>query len=305
VGDPSGAIASVATLSSSVNPAVFGQMVVFTANVQSTVPGAGPPSGAVTFQDQGVPLGFGFLNAGQATLALSSLSVGPHSITAVYNGDSNFTPSTSPPLAQIITVASTTTAVSSSADPSVSGQSIIFNASVSAAGPGGGTPTGQVTFQDGSTVLGTVVLSSGHATFTTSSLAVGTHSISAVYSGDVDYAASASALFSQTVNKASSTTALVSSPNPSVFGQSVTLTATVSAVAPGSGVPTGTVSFKDGSFPLLTVVLQSGQATLTSASLSRGSHSLMAVYNGDGQFYGSSSAAVGQSVNNVGSAPSQ
>src|SRR5439155_22580515 len=104
--------------------------------------------------------------------------------------------------------------------------------------------TGTVTFKDGATTLGTGPLSGGVATFSTSTLAVGGHSITADYNGDSSFNISSGAL-TQTVNKANTSTALTSSVNPSVFGQSVTFTATVTVPAPGAGTPSGTVDFKD------------------------------------------------------------
>src|SRR5205085_2877258 len=144
------------------------------------------------------------------------------------------------------------TALGSSPNPSVSGQSVTFTATVTS---GGGTPTGTVTFKDGTTTLGTGTLSAGKATFSTSSLAVGTHSITAAYGGAASFHGSTSSALSQTVNKASTATALASSANPSVFAQPVAFIATVSPVAPGGGVPSGTVTFKDGTTTLGTAAL--------------------------------------------------
>src|SRR5207253_1431361 len=130
------------------------------------------------------------------------------------------------------------------------------------------TPTGTVTFKDGATTLGTGALDgSGQAKFAISSLSVSNHILSSVYGGDGNYNTSTSTNFTQTVNKASSATALASSFNPSVFGQSVTFTATVAAVAPGAGTPTGTVIFKDGATALSTNTLTGGQATFSTAAL--------------------------------------
>ena len=70
----------------------------------------------------------------------------------------------------------------------------------------------------------------------------------------------------ETVNKADSNVTVSSSVNPSVFGQSVTFTATVAAVAPGAGTPSGTVAFKDGAATLSTVALAAGSATFSSSS---------------------------------------
>ena len=86
--------------------------------------------------------------------------------------------------------------------------------------PGSGTPTGTVTFEDGSTVLGTVTLSNGTASFTTSSLAVGTHSIKIVYSGDPNFKTSTSAVLKQVVNSSSNVVAAVTIA-PSLFDQAL------------------------------------------------------------------------------------
>src|SRR5438094_1552179 len=190
-------------LTSSVHPwSVFGQPVTFTATVTANSPGAGTPTGTVTFKDGSSTLGTGTLNgSGQATFTISTLAVGSHSITASYGGDATFSGSTSSPLTQTVKKAGTTTLLSSSANPSVSGQAVTFTATVTAKSPGAGTATGTVTFKDGSSTLGTGTLdSSGQATFVTSTLTVGSHSITASYGGDASFKGSTSPKFTQTVN---------------------------------------------------------------------------------------------------------
>jgi uncharacterized repeat protein (TIGR01451 family) len=182
--------------------------------------------------------------------------------------------------------------LSSSLNPAVWGQSVTFAATVTG---GAGTPAGTVNFKDGATVIGSALPldGSGVATFTTSSLTTATHTISAVFSGSAVYSTSTSANLSQVVNKISTATALVSSLNPACAGQPVTLTATVSVVAPGSGVPAGSVDFKDGTNVIGTISLNaSAVATLTTSSLSATSHNLTAVYKGNGSFNTSSSTPV-------------
>src|SRR5205814_1852624 len=156
------------------------------------------------------------MSSGAATLSISSLSLGAHTVTAAYSGDGNFNTSnsTASPLTQTVNKANTTTAVTSSANPSVSGQPVTFTATVSATAPGTGTPTGTVIFKDGATPIGTNTLSSGQATFTTSSLSVASHTISVVYNGDASFDTSTSPNLTQTVNKDSTTTAVASSANP-------------------------------------------------------------------------------------------
>src|SRR5205823_9153493 len=98
------------------------------------------------------------------------------------------------------------------------------------------------------------------ATLTTSSLAAGPHTITATYGGDSSFSASPpSDPLTQTVNQASTTTTLASSLSPSVFGQPVTVTATVAPVAPGAGTPTGSVAFSEGN-TALGAVIQAGTA---------------------------------------------
>src|SRR5205807_2338908 len=156
------------------------------------------------------------LSVGSVAYTNSALSVASHSITAVYNGDNSFNTSTSATVTQTVGQASSATALASSANPSVSGQSVVFTATVSAVSPGAGTPTGPVTFMDGTNPLATNSLSAGQATFTTSTFAVGSHSITAVYVDDVNFSSSTSGTLTQTVSKASSTTTLASSATPAV-----------------------------------------------------------------------------------------
>jgi hypothetical protein len=289
-------------LASSINPSVSGQAVTLTATVSATAPGAGTPTGTVTFADQasGSTLGTATLDGnGLATFSATNLSVGSHTLTASYGGDSNFATSTGS-VSQVVNQAVTATALVSSANPSVSGQAVTFTVTVTATAPGAGTPTGSISFTDqtNSTVLGSATLdANGQATFSSAALSVADHTIVAAYGGDTSLAASTGSVV-QTVNQASTSVVLVSSANPSTSGQSVTFTATVSPTAPGAGTPTGTVTFTDqttgttlGAVSLDT----SGQAALDTASLSVGTHTILAGYGGDSSF-ASSSASLDQMV---------
>src|SRR5439155_3866636 len=173
-----------------------------------------------------------------------------------------------------VALGNTTTTVVSSNNPSVWGQTVVFTATVSAVPPATGTPTGTVTFMDGTNTLASATLSGGQATLSTNSLSVASHSITAVYGGDINFNGSTSSTLTQLVNKAGTTNALVSSVNPSRFGQEVTFTATVTASAPGSGTLTGMVTFKDGTNSLASASLSGGQAAYTNAALLTGSHSI-------------------------------
>jgi hypothetical protein len=277
------------TLFSSVNPSVFGKWVSLTATVSSL---AGTPTGKVQFLSGATILATVTLKSGSAKYGTLKLRPGANSITAVYEGDTNNSASTSAPLNQIV-LAPTTTTLTSSPNSSAYGQTVVFTASVtssSGAPPDGGT----VTFKEGATALGTGTLGGGTASFATSTLGVGTKVITAVYGGDATFATSRSELLSQVICNAASTTTLVSSLNPSNQGQPVTFTATVSPQS--SGMPTGTVIFQDGTNTLKTVTLSGGAANYTTSKLATGTHNVSAIYNGNSSFT-TSSAALTQTVN--------
>ncbi|PYT74683.1 MAG: hypothetical protein DMG39_02235, partial [Acidobacteria bacterium] len=185
------------------------------------------------------------------------------------------------------------TTLISSLNPSALGKAVTFTATVKPAS-GSGTPTGTVTFNDGATVLGPGTLSSGTATFTTSGLGAGVHSITAVYGGDANFAGSTSPVLMQTVNKAASSTAVVSSNSASNRGAAVTFTATVTSSA--TGTPTGTVTFQDAATTLGPGTLSGGTATFTTSGLTGGTHSITAIYGGDANFTGSTSPILTQTI---------
>ena len=201
-------------------------------------------------------------------------------------------------IASISLNAMTTTVVSSSAAPSVLGQAATLTATVSV---GAIAPSGTVTFLDGTTKLGTSPLDGGVATLATSSLPAGGRAISAVYNSDDNFWTSTSAPFSLMVGP-NTTTTLASSANPSSLGSSVTFTATVTAVSPMTGTPTGVVTLMDGTKPLTTapLPLQGGVVVFSTSALTARSHNISAVYGGDANFTNSTSATLTQLVNPAG-----
>jgi len=279
------------TLASSLNPSIYGQSVTLTANVTSS---GGTPAGTVTFTDGANTLGTSALSGGQATLSINTLGAGPHSITATYSGDVGFNSSSSSPLAQTVNQATTALALVSSANPSAYSQSVTFTATITP--QFGGQSTGTVTFKDGATTIGTGAVSGNAAAFTTNALALGSHSITASYGGDSNFTGSNSGTSSQVVHQATTTSAVASSANPAYINQSITFTATVTGQF--GGLPTGSVSFKAGSTSLGAATLNSsGQATLTTLFSTSGSRSITAVYAGDVNYQGSTSAKLTQAVN--------
>jgi hypothetical protein len=182
------------SVSSSATTIKSGQPVTFTAMVTGTA-----PTGTVTFMDGSATLGSPVVvSGGTASYTTSTLAVGSHSITASYSGDSNNSPSTSTAVVATVdaAVTATATALTSSATMIASGQAVAFTATVT-----GAKPTGTVTFMDGlATLSSPVVVSAGTASYSTSTLAVGSHSIAATYGGDANNGASTSAAVMETVS---------------------------------------------------------------------------------------------------------
>ncbi|MES2933470.1 MAG: Ig-like domain repeat protein [Pseudomonadota bacterium] len=273
----------------------------------------GPPA-TITF------FGGGNASGGIASLPGATLNFGvanSGALTVNANGSFNYTPATGfvgpftfnyritntvgtsdGQVTITVNPAGTSTVIGSSINPSSFGQSTTLTATIGVIAPGTGTPTGTVTFKDGVTTLGSSAVVSGTtATLSVGSLSAGSHSITAVYNGDASFTTSTSLPLSQVVSKTATTTGLVSSANPSQVAASVTFTATVAAVAPGAGLATGNVNFLDGVTPLGSVPLSGGVAQLSTSALAFGSHSITAVYVGDTNFNGSTSAVVSQNVN--------
>ena len=305
--------ATTTSLAFSANPIVSGQTIQVTATVVDTDAGVkSNPTGTVSFSagaDILTPTSCSLIPLGATTdtstcqINLSSTTIGTHTVTGNYGGSANHAASSGN--AQLtVNKANTSSVLVSSVNPSVFGQSVTFTVTVSAVAPGTGIPTGTVTFLDGANPVATVQLNgSGVASITVSNLSVGTHPISTTYTGDGNFNGSTSNTVNQVVNKDATTTALTSNVNPSDFGQNVTFTATVTAQAPGAGTPTGTVTFFDGATQIGTGTLNgSGVATFSTATLSVGTHPIMATYNGDTNFVGSTSAVLNQVVNKAPSA---
>ncbi|WP_162601551.1 Ig-like domain repeat protein [Occallatibacter savannae] len=195
-------------------------------------------------------------------------------------------------VAKVMSLQPSTTALTTSpASPTV-GQQVTLNAKVS--GPQGATvvPTGKISFLSGSTSLGTGTLdNTGTATFSTSSLAANTYSLTASYGGDGNYSPSASSAQMLVVSPYSTTTTLTVSPTTASVGQTIAFTAKVKASS-GSAVPTGTITFLNGTKQLAAVAVDSsGSATYTSSTLAAGSYSITAAYSGDANDASSTSSA--------------
>jgi hypothetical protein len=300
-----------------VNPA----LLTVTANNASRVFGAADPVFAATIS--------GYVNGDTSSVVsgapsftstdtpTSPVSPPTYSIVPAQGtlGAANYTFSFANGTLTIVGGATASIALTSSPSTSTFGQSVTFTATVSAAT---GTPSGSVSFYDQGVLIGSGVLVNGVATLTTSTLAVGTHPITAIYGGDATFAPVTSAVLNQVVGAAAVGMALVSSLNPSASGQAVTFTATLSsasanALAPhqhaalgadgaatlvASALPTGAVNFFDNGVAIGSGTLNAGVATLTTSALAVGAHPITATYAGD-KSNGPASAALNQVVNNA------
>jgi hypothetical protein len=191
-------------LSASATQITVGQSVTF--NITVTPSAGSAAAGNVTLLDGSTSLGTSALASGAATFTIATLAAGTHSITASYAGDSTDGASTSNAASVQVNAAAAplqATAVTLAASPAraVSGQAITLSAMV-AETSGSSSPTGTVTFHDGSSGIGSSPLTAGSGTLAVSTLSVGTHSLSAIYSGDAANSPSTSKTVSVTITAA-------------------------------------------------------------------------------------------------------
>lgn len=284
--------ASQVAASASANPSGFGQAVTFTALVSIVSPGAGTPTGTVEFRDGTTRLGTVALSNGSALLTTNGFSAGAHNISAIYSGNANVTGSTQSFTQTVRASAqSSTTALSSSANPVIAGASVTLTATVTA--PAG--LSGNVAFYDGTALIGAAAVSGTKAKLVISTLAIGTHAITARYMGNATIPPSISPVFAQIVKASSgtlrnSTATVVASPSPGTLDHAVTFTATVAGNQ--STPPTGGVLiFVDGFVVGGPVTLSpngaaSSRATFSTSTLAHGVHDVTVAYLGDGTYKG-------------------
>lgn len=218
-----------------------------------------------------------------STTSVSGISVvgtGSHLVEASYLGDTAFDPNAFAPSVSgttALTAQPVATMLTLSANPSGGSlyeNPVTFTATLTPDTAQNHDATGTVTFYNGTTNLGQGTISGGIATLTTSALPYGNNSITAVYSGDTNFATSTSAALPYSVTVVTST-AISSSLNPAYWGDTVTFTATVSS---STITPPGTVTFYDGANLLATVTLVNGMATYTTGELSVGPHDISVDY---------------------------
>lgn len=273
---------AIITISATPDSAQPGQTVALTAIVNEL---NGQPSGSVQFTDNGVIVAVAPLVAGVATYIDTSLTPGPHTIGAIYNGNATF-PGASTNIDVTVTSPTPTTSFSSNPTASVFGQQVTVTVTFTSPTQGGSSPAGAVQFLDnGNAICSPVTIVNGVATLTLggsqscAALPPGVNSIGVQYSSNNSFSNLTKNVGTITVSQAQTTATLMSAAS----GNQMTLTATVAVVSPGAGSPTGTVIFIDtvtgqtfGAFDLV-----NGVATTT---IPITGDSIVAIYSGDTNF---------------------
>ena len=290
-------VPTTTTLSANPTSVLEGETV--TLQVAVAAQGGAAVTGSVEIREGSIVLDTVALTAGAGSWTTSAWPVGDHAVTARYLGVTGFSTSESAPVTVTVRAApkATTTALAVSSADVVVGQTVTLSATVTP------TATGSVEFRDGATLLASAVALSGSiATLDVSTLEVGSHEITATYLGvDGAFLTSTSTARTVTVSSASaldSSTELAVTPTAPAAGSPVTLTATVTVVAPSGGqafraaMASGQVEFFDGTASLGSATLASGVASVTTSDLSVGTHTLTARYAGSGTAKVSTSAAV-------------
>jgi len=256
----------------------------------------GDPTGTVTFYNGTTSIGTGTLTPSFSGNVTSTASLSINGITstgalsASYPGDANFQASSSP------TLPSTSVSLSGNPNPSNTDQSVTLTATITtpSATP---APSGTVSFFDGKTPLGNAPVSGGTATLTTTFTTAGSHSLTAIYSGDANYQGSTSPAYTQTVNSTTTPTdslKLTVSTTTAVYGQHVVLF--VQVIGNVTTPPTGTVNFLDGSTNIGAASLTLGTAYVV-VTLAVGTHQISATWAGDSNWPAGQSSVVTLTVN--------
>lgn len=281
-------------LSSPTATSVVGLNYPVTAHVAAVSPASGVPTGSVTFKDTETDTTLGTIaldGSGDATIQLGGI-LGSHSIVATYNGSGGFNVKESSALTHTVVKGDVNNGVSQNKASTVFGEPFNVAAGLTPIAPATAVPTGSITFGDADAPLATVTVVGGQASTSISSLTVGSHVVTADYSGDGAFNPKR-ATITHVVTKAVTTTSLTATgSNPTPLGSPVTYTATVAVESPGAATPTGTVQFFEGSVPLGSAVPLSGNTASITTVVGGGTHSITAKYNGDQRLRSSTSDAI-------------
>ena len=283
------------TLLCAPNPSLYTQLVTCTATVTATE--GGTPTGSVAFAIDAAPVGTLPLDGlGQASFSTAALTVGPHPVDASYLGSAVHDASVAPQVIQVVDPIPTTTALVCVPNPSIYTQLVTCTATVTPTF-GALVPTGTVTFAVDAVPQAPVALDgAGQASFSTSSLTVGLHTVDAAYGGAIEFLPSVAPQVVQVVDPIPTATTVVCVPDPSFYAQEVVCTATVVATF-GALVPVGDVAIGFDGAPAPTQPLDgAGQASRAVSDLEVGEHAVVASYLGSTNFAPSVSPQFDQTV---------
>ena len=293
-----------------------GGSVTVTATVGVTYPSSTLPTGTVNFTLDGVSQGVENVVSGKtATITITGLTVGSHSLQASYSGDANFSSSAAASVTLTVAKASTTLVVTPATTTPSPGSSLQVTATITSTNPSSSPPSGSVTFTlDGVAVgTGTVVPGSpSTATFTIPSVSPGSHVLLASYSGDTYYGPSVATAVTISVTKSPTTTIVSPATLTPTAGGMLQVSAAITAATPGSTPPSGTVTFALDATPVATGTVLAGSpstANVTISVPSAGNHVLTATYSGDSYYATSTSSPItltvskGATITNVTATP--
>lgn len=274
---------ALVTVTSNHNPATYAQIVTFTVTATAN-PGPSTPTGSVQLLVDGTVLGTAPLAGGTVNF-LTTPAVGSHNVVANYLGDATYSAS-SGNLPQVVNKGASSLDLSSSFPTSVFGQSVTYTAQLNAQA---NTTSGQIQFSDGAVSIGSAPIVAGTAALAVTNLVVGSHSITASWSGDANWTQATSTAVTQTVGKSLTGTVLTSGSTSATAPP--VLTAKVTPVGPGAGTPTGSVKFVNATTnAVLSAVNLTG--AIATAPLPSVTDPIVAVYSGDANFQPSSSAGL-------------
>jgi hypothetical protein len=277
------------------DPSVVGQNYAVTASVAANSPGGGTPTGTITVSDGTNTC---TITLPAASCNLPSTSAGAKTLTATYNGDTNF--NASPASAGVMhTVNKANTqlvSLTDAPDPSVVGQPYTVGFTLNVVAPGAGTPTGTVTVVDGTGGTCTATLPTTSCSLT--STTAGAKTLTFTYNGDANFNTSNSTAGHQ-VNKANTTTTITNAAalaTATLAGQAYAVNWSVTVNSPGAvgAALSGNVTVNDG-LSACTAAVSAGTCNLTSTTA--GAKTITATYAGDVNYNGSASTGVSHQVN--------
>jgi len=291
-------------VSASTTTPTAGQTITVTVTISAANPGATPPTGTVNVTLDGISQGYASLSTNNSvTSAQLSVTIpggaSTYTLQGIYGGDANYDQSTSSVLTLTLTKGTTTTTLTASPSIVSSTTPETLTATVAAAASSSGnssTITGSVTFYDGTTAVGTSPVSGGTAVLAGVVLsATTTHSLTAVYSGDVSWNGSTSPVV-VLVGPSATTTVITPATLTPTAGSTLSVTGVVTGATTETSAPSGTLSVTvDGLQAGVTSVSGSGNRStgqVTLSSIAPGTHTLAGIYSGDTNYSASTSAGV-------------